>query len=174
MLYWLGRRLARRHAHVHIPNSCLIHPGAKIHPRGGEIRLGENCLVAEGAFIQGNVELGDNCSVQAYTIIVGPSNRGDDSGKVKIGDGVRIASHGMLIAANHVFDDPTRPIREQGLQKMPITINSDVWIGGRVNITAGVTIGSGSVIAAGAVVTKEVPPMSIAGGIPAKLIRKRN
>lgn len=173
LLYWLGRRLAGRHHHVHIPASCLIHPGAKIHPRGGEIRFGEHCIVADGAIIQGNVIMGSDCSVQAYTIIVGPGKRGDESGQVTIGDGVRIASHGMLIAANHIFEDATQPIRGQGLQCEPITIESDVWVGGRVNITAGVSIGSGSVIAAGAVVTKDVPKMSVVAGVPAKLIRQR-
>ncbi|MBK1857180.1 hypothetical protein JIN80_02845 [Cerasicoccus arenae] len=80
----------------------------------------------------------------------------------------------MMIAANHIFDDPGKPIHGQGLQQMPIIVEDDVWIGGRVNLTAGVTIGSGSVIGAGSVVTKDIPAGSIAVGIPAKVIKNRN
>jgi acetyltransferase-like isoleucine patch superfamily enzyme len=79
----------------------------------------------------------------------------------------------MMIAANHVFSDPDRPIHSQGLDHAPITIEDDVWIGGRVNVVAGVTVGRGSVIGAGAVVTKDVPPYSVAVGVPARVIKSR-
>lgn len=87
---------------------------------------------------------------------------------------INIASHGMMIAANHNFSDPEKPIYGQGLTHAPIVIKDDVWIGGRVNITAGVTIGHGAVIGGGSVVTKDIPAMSIAVGVPAKVIRMRN
>ncbi len=90
-----------------------------------------------------------------------------------IGDDVRIAPHAMIIAANHVFDDSDRPISAQGLRSAPIVIEDDVWIGGRVSIMAGVTIGRGSVLAAGAVVTKDVPPGVVVGGVPARTIKQR-
>ncbi len=173
LLYWLGRKLALRHKHVVLPESCLIHPGAKLNPRNGKIVFGENCVVAEGAIIQGNVSFGDNCSVQAYTILVGYGTIDKPDGQIAIGSGVRIASHGMMIAGNHVFEDPDKPIHGQGLVYEPITIGDDVWVGGRVNITAGVSIGKGSVIGGGSVVTRDIPPASIAVGVPAKVIRKR-
>ncbi|GHB92813.1 acyltransferase [Cerasicoccus arenae] len=174
LLYWIGRRLALRHPNVYAPKSCLFHPGAKINPRNGKIVFGENCNVAEGAIIQGNVSFGANCSVQAYTIITGYGSLDKPDGQITFGQGVRVASHGMMIAANHIFDDPGKPIHGQGLQQMPIIVEDDVWIGGRVNLTAGVTIGSGSVIGAGSVVTKDIPAGSIAVGIPAKVIKNRN
>ena len=90
-----------------------------------------------------------------------------------MGNCVRIASHSMMMAANHNFSDPNRPIHGQGLTHAPITIEEDVWIGGRVNLTAGVTIGRGSVVGGGSVVTKDVPTMTIAVGAPAKAIKKR-
>jgi len=172
-LYWCGRRLALRHKNVHLPKSCLIHPGAKINPRGGEIRFGENCKVADGAVVQGLVTFGDNCSVQSYTILTGYGTVDDPSGQIRIGDGVRIAPHAMLIAANHNFEDADRPIHVQGLTPAPITIEDDIWLGGRVNVTAGATIGRGSVIGAGAVVTRDVPEFSIAVGVPAKVVGHR-
>lgn len=174
LLNFIGHRFARRHPNIQLPKSCRIHPGAKIHPREGRIVFGENCVVAEGAVIQGNVRLGNNCSVQSYTILVGYGTIEQPDGQITLGDGVRVASHGMMIAANHIFGDLTVPIHQQGLTHAPITIGDDVWVGGRINITAGVTIGSGSVIGAGAVVTKDIPSRSIAVGVPAKVIGQRN
>jgi acetyltransferase-like isoleucine patch superfamily enzyme len=173
LLYWCGRRLAQRHGNVTIPTSCRIHPGAKINPRQGTITFGENCLVGDGAIIQGNVQFGDNCSVQPYTILTGYGTVQDPSGLISIGNGVRIASHGMMIAANHNFSDVDKTIHSQGLTHAPITIEDDVWIGGRVNVTAGITISHGCVIGGGSVVTKSIPPMSIAVGAPAKVIKTR-
>ena len=92
---------------------------------------------------------------------------------VTIGNDVRIAAHCMMVSANHRFADPDMPIRKQGLDFGPITIEDDVWIGSRVNILAGVTVGRGSVIGAGAVVTKDVPPMSVMVGVPARKIGER-
>jgi acetyltransferase-like isoleucine patch superfamily enzyme len=162
-----------RHRHVTAPPSCRLHPDARIHPRGGAICFGERCSVAAGAIVQGNVELGDDCSIQAGTMLVGYGSMEDRSGLIRIGHNVRIAPMVMMIAANHVFDDPDRPIREQGLRNAPINIEDDVWIAGRVNIMAGVTIGCGSVIGAGSVVTRDIPPMSIAVGAPARVVKSR-
>lgn len=173
LLFRCGRLLVLRHKNVHLPTSSVIHPGAKIHPRLGSISFGEHCAIADSAIIQGNVKFGDHCSVQPYTIIVGNGSIDSPTGQINIGSYVRIASHGMIIAANHNFSDPEKPIHGQGLINAPITIEDDVWIGGRVNITAGVTIGKGSVIGAGSVVTHDIPAMSIAVGIPAKAIKSR-
>jgi acetyltransferase-like isoleucine patch superfamily enzyme len=104
--------------------------------------------------------------------LVGYGTRPEDG--VVVGDGVRIAPHAMLIAADHVFDDPHTPIRQQGLRPQPIVIEDDVWIAGRVTITAGVRVGRGSVLGAGAVVTTDIPPYSVAVGVPARVIRSRS
>lgn len=169
---WLGRRLALRHKQVTIGPDSRISPEARINPRSGTIRIGNDCLVAPGAQIQGNVTIGDHSSVQSYTIIVGYGGNAE-AGQITIGSYVRIAAHGMIIAANHNFADTTRPIHQQGLTFASIVIEDDVWIGGNVTITAGVTIGRGSVIGAGSVVTKDIPPMSIAVGVPARVIKTR-
>lgn len=173
IVLWCGRRLALRHKHVSIPASCFIHPEARIHPRDGAIRFGEKCEIAPGAVIQGNVTFGDECSVQGGSILVGYGSRNNPDGQISIGNGVRIAPLVMIIAANHNFADPDKPIHKQGLSHEPIVIEDDVWIGGRVSITAGVTIGHGAIVAAGAVVTHDVPPGTIVAGIPAKVIRSR-
>lgn len=172
-LYRWGRYLALRHKNVSAGKNCLFHPGAKINPRGGRIHFGEGCIVGDGACIQGNVHFGDHCSVQVYSILTGYGTIENPSGQITIGNGVRIAPQVMMIAGNHVFEDVTRPIHQQGLKHAPITIEDDVWIAGRVNLMAGVTIGKGSVVGAGSVVTRSIPPMSIAVGSPAKVIKSR-
>ena len=170
---WIGYRLAVRHRGVHLDRSCLISPDARIHPRNGSIQIGKNSSIAPGAVIQGNVTLGENCSVQAYSVLVGYGNAENRTGEIRIGNNVRIAPHVMIVAANHAYCDPAVPICQQGLDPKSIVIEDDVWIAGRANILAGVTVGKGSVIAAGAVVTKDVPPYSVMAGVPAKKIKDR-
>ena len=170
---WVGRKIACRHKRVHIDKSAKISPDCRIHPRKGEIFIGKDCSVAPNAVLQGNIQLGENCSVQYNTLMIGYGNPGDTEGLIKIGNNVRIAPNVMIISANHVFDNPDIPICEQGMDVKPITIEDDVWVAGRVNIMAGVTIGKGSVIGAGSVVTKDIPPYSVAVGVPAKVIKQR-
>ncbi len=168
-----GRYLATRHAHVSIDPTARLSPDARIHPRGGSLRIGANSSIAPGAVVQGNVDIGDHSSVQTGTILIGYGDRDTRDGRIVIGNHVRIAPFVQMIAGNHNFADLGRPIAAQGLTHAPIIIEDDVWVAGRVIITAGVTIGRGSILAAGAVVTKDVPPFSIMGGVPAKLIRRR-
>lgn len=168
-----GRHLAARHGHVVAHATARLSPDARIHPRDGSIRVGENSSVAAGAVVQGNVDIGDNSSVQTGSILVGYGDRDTRAGRISVGDHVRIAPFVQMIAGDHNFADLSRPIAVQGLTLAPIIIEDDVWVAGRVIITAGVTIGRGSILAAGAVVTKDVEPFSIMGGVPAKLLRRR-
>lgn len=170
----LGRWFALRHSNVSIGGTSLIHPGAKIHPRAGAIEIGEDCTIAEGAAVQGNVIFGNHCSLQRNSTLVGYGTKDNRSGLIRIGDYVRIAPNVIIMGANHEFRDPLVPIHSQGLSHGPVTIEDDVWIAGGVTITSGVTIGRGSIIAAGAVVTRDILPFTIAGGIPAKPIGSRN
>ncbi|RMD74005.1 MAG: acetyltransferase [Lentisphaerae bacterium] len=174
VLYAFGRWLACRHGDVRIHPSALIHPEARICARDGRIEIGEDSLVAPGTCLQGNVRIGRNCSVQMNGILVGYGRADDSSGLITIGDNVRIAAHCMMIAANHNFERTEIPIARQGLSFAPITVEDDVWIGGYVKITAGVRVGHGSVIGMGSVVTRDIPPMSVAVGVPARVIRRRD
>lgn len=86
-----------------------------------------------------------------------------------------IGSHFNVIARDHCIDRIDIPMIQQGFTKIkPIVIDNDVWIGDNVTILKGVHVHSHSVIAAGAVVTKDVPEYAIVGGVPAKVIRFRN
>jgi len=138
---------------------------------GGEITIGSNNEVLNGCLLMtygGKISIGSGCSINPYTIIYGHG-----AGTV-IGNNVLIAGHCMIIPANHVFSRTDLPINQQGTSSKGIIIEDDVWIAAGCQILDGVTIGQGSIIAAGSVVNKSVEPYSIVGGVPAKLIKKRN
>jgi acetyltransferase-like isoleucine patch superfamily enzyme len=110
----------------------------------------------------GDVIIGNHTRVGIHNTIIGP---------VKIGNHVNLAQGITVTALNHNFSDPNKRIDEQGISTTPVTIGDDIWIGANAVILPGVTIGNHSVIAAGAVVTKDVPPHSLAAGVPAKIIK---
>ena len=80
----------------------------------------------------------------------------------------------VILTHTHKISDIAIPMEQQGMEIRPVTIGNDVWIGMRSIIMPGVTIGSGVIIGAGAVVTKDVPDYAVVGGVPAKIIRFRN
>jgi len=109
------------------------------------------------------VRFGSNLYINANLMILG-------SGVVTIGDNALIGPETRLYTVNHPFDPVLR--REGWERAFPITIEQDVWLGGSVVVCPGVTIGRGAVVAAGAVVTKDVPPGALVAGNPAQVIRK--
>ncbi|MFC1524196.1 acyltransferase [Thermodesulfobacteriota bacterium] len=97
----------------------------------------------------------------------------DGTGGITLGEYVRLAPRVEIMTSNHRYDDPNTPIKLQGLDLKPVVIEDDVWIGIGALIVPGVRIGKGSVIGGHAVVTKDVPPYSIAAGVPATIIGSR-
>lgn len=114
----------------------------------------------------GRVEIGTGTYIGPYTCITGP-------GQVKIGNNCMIASQVGIYANNHQFNDRDCLIKEQGLTTEGIVIGDDCWLGTGVKVLDGVTISKGSVIGAGAVVTKDIPPYSVAVGVPARVVGQR-
>lgn len=115
---------------------------------------------------RGHIEVGESTYIGPYTCMAGP-------GRILIGKNCLIASHSGIYANNHNFGDPTLNIVEQGITSQGIVIEDDCWLGSGVRVLDGVTIGRGSVIGAGAVVTKDIAPYSVAVGVPAKVISQR-
>mgnify|MGYP002778227443 CR=1 FL=1 len=113
----------------------------------------------------GTIEIGEKTFLGPFTCLAGEF--------IRIGKQCLIASHTGIYSINHNFDDPTTNIREQGVSYKGITIEDDCWLGSGVRVVDGVTIGRGSVIGAGAVVTRDIPPYSIAVGVPARPIGSR-
>ena len=94
-------------------------------------------------------------------------------GPITIGDNVMMGPDVIILTRNHSTEDISIPMRHQGGDEAPVTIGNDVWIGTRVIILPGVSIGDGVIIAAGAVVTRNIPPYCIVGGVPARPIKQR-
>jgi acetyltransferase-like isoleucine patch superfamily enzyme len=113
-----------------------------------------------------NIIIGENC-------FIGNSTEFNISERISVGDNCLIASNCKFIDHNHGFSDLNKPIRLQEPKISPILIEDNVWIGANCIILKGVTIGTGSVIGAGSVVTKNVPPNEIWCGSPAKFSKKR-
>nr|WP_243753147.1 acyltransferase [Paenarthrobacter sp. MSM-2-10-13] len=125
--------------------------------------IGADSFIAAYAYITGAITLGDDCTVNAFSVV---------RGNVTMGDGVRIGAHTSILGFNHSMD-ASEPVFKQPLTSQGITIGDDVWIGSNVVVLDGVTVGSHAVLAAGAVVTKDVPEWLIVGGNPARRIRDR-
>lgn len=134
---------------------------------GGSIKIGDNTKILDNTKIWtygGDIIIGDNCSINPLCIIYGQS-------KTIIGNDVLIAGHTMIIPSNHNFEDKSQLIRKQGVTEKGIYVNSNVWIENGCTILDGVTIHSGSVVAARAVVNKDVESYTVVGGVPAKKIK---
>ncbi|WP_341995657.1 acyltransferase [Microbacterium sp. LWH7-1.2] len=127
------------------------------------LRLGDRTYVAAGAYLTGDLRAGADCSINPYTVI---------RGRVTMGDGVRIGAHTSILGFNPSMESGT-PVFRQPLTSQGIEIGDDVWIGSHVVILDGVRVGSHSVLAASAVVTKDVPAGAVVGGNPARFIRWR-
>jgi acetyltransferase-like isoleucine patch superfamily enzyme len=152
---------------VEIAPGCFISPGAHVFGEPGRpVIIGEGCSVAAEVFVHGPVTLGRQVSLNARVNLDG------GAGGIRIGDGTRIASGAALYAFNHGLA-ADRPVRDQPVSSEGITIGSDVWIGANAGITDGVTIGDHAVVGMGAVVTHDVPPWTIVGGSPARVIGDR-
>jgi acetyltransferase-like isoleucine patch superfamily enzyme len=91
-----------------------------------------------------------------------------------IGNDIRFAQNITLSGLNHNYEDVTMPIHVQGVSTAQIIIEDDAWIGANVVVVAGVTIGKHSIVAAGSIVTKDIPPFSVAVGNPARVLKQYN
>ncbi len=128
-------------------------------------RCGKKVNIEKGAFFSRKVTLGDYSGLGVNSKIYGTCT---------IGDYVMMGEDCTVITRNHRNDRTDIPMMQQGFEEeRPVTIGNDVWIGDKVTILAGVEIGDGCIIGAGSVVTKSIPPYSIAAGVPARVIRSR-
>jgi acetyltransferase-like isoleucine patch superfamily enzyme len=155
---------------VELGKGVYVASGAEIVTEGSErITVGGGSFILRDVLIHsygGPIRIGDSVGINPFTVIYG-------HGGVHIGNKVLIATSCVLIPANHNFDRLDVPIQDQGLTCQGITVEDDVWLAARVTVLDGVTIGQGSVVGAGAVVTKSLPPYSIAVGVPARIIGSR-
>ena len=133
-----------------------------------KVVLHQNTHLKHDCIIQGTgtFSLGENSYISSYCVI-------GVNESIQIGKNVMIANAVSIRDTDHLFDDISLPMNQQGYRTRPVVIKDNVWIGHGVVITKGVTIEEGAIIAANAVVTKDVPKNTIVGGVPAKIIRER-
>lgn len=139
---------------ITIGNNVTILSNTIIECTGNIKNLGEELIIGN------NVGIAQNCFIQVR-------------GKVSIDDYVIFGPYVKIFSENHNFSNLERPIVLQGETRLPVTIEKNVWVGSNATILGGVTIGEGSIVAAGAVVNKSFPPNSIIAGIPAKIVKMR-
>jgi len=133
-------------------------------------KSGKNVNIGIGVQILGgkNIQTGSNIGINSNSVL------GAHHGKITLGNNVIIGQNVVVRASDHKSESIEVPIIEQGQTGGEIIIGNDCWIGANSVITRNVKIGDHSVVAAGAVVTKDVEPFSIVGGVPSKLIKKRS
>jgi acetyltransferase-like isoleucine patch superfamily enzyme len=165
-------QLARRG--VNLDRSCFVDRMVSVGPRGrisppSSIQVGPECQLGVGVELNpwgGRISIGRDVFVGPYVVIYG-------HGGVTIGDHSLISMHCCIVSSNHTISERGSIIRHEPDILLPTRIGSDAWLGAGVKVLGGVTIGDGCVVGAGAVVTKDLPPYSIAVGIPAKVVKQR-
>ena len=151
----------------HRGKHSVIHSSVRMDtPPYRKFSLGDYSVIESFACINnavGDVIIGNYTRIGLHNTIIGP---------VTIGHHVNLAQGITVTALNHKFENPDIRIDEQGVSTKPVVIGNDIWVGANAVILPGVTIGDHSVIAAGAIVTKDVPPHSLVAGVPAKIIKQ--
>jgi acetyltransferase-like isoleucine patch superfamily enzyme len=177
-LLFLGRRCRIRHkSHIYFGKTIIIGDNVEINALSKEgIKTGNNFSIHRNSIIEctgvirnigvgleigNNVGIAQNCFIQVR-------------GKVTIGNNVIFGPGVSVFSESHNYSDADRFINEQGETRIGVVIEDGVWIGSRAIILDGVRIGHNSIIAAGSVVTKSIPPYSIAAGVPARVLKSIN
>lgn len=157
---------------------------------GRWVQIGEHALLS--AVGTEGLTIGDNCSIGAFSRIavattfnnlglririgrnvgIGEFAHLGGAGGLEIGDDCIVGSYFSCHPENHNFGDIERLIRSQGVTRQGIVVERNCWIGAKVTICDGVRVGEGSVIAAGAVLTRSTPPFSVVAGVPARVIKR--
>lgn len=162
---WFIRSLAPLYQHR--GRHAIIHHSVRMDtPPYRKFWLGDYSVVESFACINnavGDVIIGDHTRIGLHNTIIGP---------VTIGSHVNLAQGITITALNHNFDDSEKRIDQQGISTKEVVLEDDIWVGANAVILPGVTIGTHAVVAAGAIVTKDVPPHSLVAGVPAKVIRQ--
>ncbi len=171
-LFLVGRNVRITHAsHISCGKNVKFEDFSEIHGLCKQgLHFGDNVTIGRGVMIRPSSYYGKDLGM-GFTIgsnsSIGPHAYVGCSGMITIGENVMFGPKCSLFAENHVFDNVACSIKSQGVSQKGIVIEDNCWIGSNVVILDGVTIGRGSVIAAGTIVTKDVSPGSV-------IIDKRN
>ena len=169
--YWRFFWFKVRHPHVVTTGFVFLGKRVELYARRGYGQL------VMGRFVHVGDENRLRCHEGVLTVgdkaVFGRDNTINCYLDVEIGPATIVADWVYICDFDHVTDDINLPIKDQGLVKSPVRVGADVWIGTKASILRGTNVGHGSVIAAHAVVREDVPPFSIVGGIPARVLKNR-
>ena len=176
-IVFCGRHVTVRHADmVNAGNGLVIQDNVFIDAFSRQgVNLGRNVTVGRNTVIEctGVIRNPGEGLYLEDRVALGAFNYIGVRGTIRIGEDTIIGPYVSFHAENHIFGAGNIPIRLQGERRKGITVGKDCWIGAKATILDGVTIGTGAVIAAGAVVVKDVAPYTVVGGVPAKVIETR-
>jgi acetyltransferase-like isoleucine patch superfamily enzyme len=173
--YWIlaARFIRFKITHPHIKTEGFIFMGPKVEiyaRRGyGRLTIGRWCWIGKGNAIrchEGNLRIGDK-------VVFGAKNTINCYLDIEIGSDCIFADWIYVCDFDHKYDDLTTTIKKQGIVKSPVKIGRDCWIGEKSTILRGVTVGEGSIIASHALVNRDMPPLSIIGGVPGRVLKRR-
>ena len=169
--YWRFLLWKMRNPHIVTEGFVFLGKDVELYARKGFGRMvvGRWVHVGSGNKIrchEGNLRIGDKC-------VFGKDNTVNCYLDIEFGEAALAADWVYVCDFDHVFTDVHVPIKDQGIVKEPVRIGRDVWIGQKASVLKGVTIGEGSVVAAHALVNKDLPPYSVAVGVPARVVRNR-
>jgi acetyltransferase-like isoleucine patch superfamily enzyme len=158
---------------ISLGKGVYIDHGVYLHGGSGGLRIGDGSWVMSGCRLHvfnfrgiqhGGIHLGCRTFLGEETLMRG-------QGGITVGDDVLFAPRAQVLAVNHVMTDTVKPIMAQGITAVGITVEDGCWIGAGAILLDGVTVGRGSCVGAGSVVTRSIPPHSLAVGVPARVIR---
>ena len=155
-------------ADVRLAAGLVLRPGYR-DSRPGSIAVGARSQLETGVVLDawgGSIVVGENVFFGPHSVVYG-------QGGVEIGDGCLVAMHCRILSSEHSIPPSGRPIRGEPDLLKPTRLGRDVWLGAGVTVLGGVTLGDGCIVGAGAVVTRDLPPGSIAVGVPARVTGQR-
>ena len=169
-----GANTVLRHPHkIHIGDNVVIDDNCVLDAKGVSNRgivIGNGVFIGRNTLVyckDGDIVIGDNANISFNCDIF-------SGNLVKLGANIQMAAYSFLNGGTHEFESTGTPVLKQGRSGRGIIVDDNAWLGANVKVLDGVTIGKDSIIGAGAVVTKDVPPFVIAAGMPARMIRRRD
>ncbi len=168
-----GRNIVLRHPHkIRIGDNVMIDDNCVLDAKGcqpGEFQIGDQVILSRGCVLSakyGPLTVGEHTNFGANCLVYAAKH-------ITIGRDTLFAAQCYIGGGNYEIDDPTRPPIQQGAETHGVTIGDGCWLGAGVKVIDGVTIGDGVVLGSGAVASKDIAPLSIAVGVPAKVIKRR-
>jgi acetyltransferase-like isoleucine patch superfamily enzyme len=160
-------------SNIRLGRGVYLDEGVYLHATPQGIEIGANTYIMHHAELHvynfrnlphAWIKIGSNCLISEFNVLRG-------QGGITIGNNVYTAPHVQMLAVDHVYSDPYRPIISQGITAEGIVVEDNAWIGAGAILLDGIVVGNGAVVAAGAVVTHDVPAHTLVGGVPARIIK---